>query len=262
MNKADLLTPTILLNFKHRDIETLIEERSWKSLSTYDTIGAVYDFVRNEIKFGYNRTDGLSAVEVLNDGYGQCNTKGTLLMALLRALSVPCRIRGLTIHKYLQRGVMPEFIFSIVPDNILHSWVEIFYDDQWITLEGFILDEAYLSPLQDVFEPSGNKYCGYGIGTRNIKNPMVKWAGRDTYIQSTGINQDFGIYASPDELFSERRQDFSWWKSLLYERIIRHWMNYRVGKIRKGHRPAALPTDDYCAPTPDAIKNRLEASLK
>ncbi len=44
--------------------------------SEYDRIGAAYDFVRNEILFGYNRTDAIPATEVLADGYGQCNTKG------------------------------------------------------------------------------------------------------------------------------------------------------------------------------------------
>ena len=38
-------------------------------------IREVYSFVRNEIKFGYNKGDDIIASEVLKDGYGQCNTK-------------------------------------------------------------------------------------------------------------------------------------------------------------------------------------------
>ena len=52
------------------------------------------------------------------DGYGQCNTKGTLFIALLCAVGVPCRIRGFTIDKKLQSA----------PASILHSWLEVLFD--------------------------------------------------------------------------------------------------------------------------------------
>ena len=42
--------------------------------------------MRNDILFGYNSSDLLTAEEVLKDGYGQCNTKATLLMALFRGV--------------------------------------------------------------------------------------------------------------------------------------------------------------------------------
>jgi hypothetical protein len=49
-----LLAPTKLLDFNAAPIAHLIESRSWRDLSEYDRIGAAYDFVRNEIAFGYN----------------------------------------------------------------------------------------------------------------------------------------------------------------------------------------------------------------
>ena len=106
-----LVAATPILNFDHPSIARLVEDKGWKTLSPYDRIGAVYDFVRNEIAFGYNRADNISAAEVLADGFGQCNTKGTLLMALLRAVGVRCRLHGFTIHKELQRGVVPELVY-------------------------------------------------------------------------------------------------------------------------------------------------------
>lgn len=76
-----LLAVTPLLDIRHLDIEALVARRGWRTLSPYDRIGAVYDFVRNEIGFGYNKGDELPASTVLADGIGQCNTKSTLLMA-------------------------------------------------------------------------------------------------------------------------------------------------------------------------------------
>ena len=104
MNPADPhLAKTRLLDFDATSIAKLIEERGWADLPSDDRIGAIYDFVRNEITFGYNRADDIPASEVLADGHGQCNTKGTLLMALLRGVGVRCRLHGFTIHKALQR---------------------------------------------------------------------------------------------------------------------------------------------------------------
>ncbi|MGB0499059.1 MAG: transglutaminase-like domain-containing protein, partial [Rubricella sp.] len=101
INKTHLLDATPLLDFPSDGIARLIEDRGWLRLSEHDRIGAAYDFVRNEILFGYNRADDIPASEVLADGYGQCNTKGTLLMALLRGLGLPCRLHGFSIHKAL-----------------------------------------------------------------------------------------------------------------------------------------------------------------
>ena len=117
----------------------------------HDRIGAIYDFVRNEIDFGYNRADDIPASEVLEDRYGQCNTKGTLLMALLRAVGVRCRLHGFTFHKALQRGVVPGLIYPIAPAEILHSWIEVETEAGWVDLEGFILDTSFLLALQRSF---------------------------------------------------------------------------------------------------------------
>lgn len=43
-----------------------------------------------------------SAEQLLIDGYGQCNTKATLLMALLRDVNIPCLIHGFEVSKDFQ----------------------------------------------------------------------------------------------------------------------------------------------------------------
>jgi hypothetical protein len=239
--KDEHTAATQLLDYHADRFQELIERRAWLSLSEAERIGAVYDFVRNEIAFGYNRADDLPASEVLQDGYGQCNTKATLLMALFRAVGIPCRLHGFTIHRSLQRGVVPELVYPIAPENILHSWVEIFYDGRWINLEGFILDDAYLSRLQDAFRGQTNSLCGYGVGTENLRSPGVQWSGESTYIQRTGINRDLGIFDDPDAFYLIHRQELPAWKNALYRYLIRHWMNRRVTRIRDGNlQPVAM----------------------
>lgn len=90
--EANLLLETPMLDYLHPSIQTLIQSRGWKKLPPFECICAIYDFIRDEILFGYNTDDSIPASKVLSDGYGQCNTKGTLFMALLRAcgISVAC----------------------------------------------------------------------------------------------------------------------------------------------------------------------------
>ncbi|WP_313618053.1 transglutaminase family protein [Agrobacterium sp.] len=231
------LAETALLNFGSGSIQWLVKTRGWSDLSLYARIGAAYDFVRNEINFGYNSADDIPASEVLADGYGQCNTKATLLMALLRALNIPCRLHGFTIHKGLQRGIVPELVYGIAPENILHSWVEVYHQGNWVELEGFILDAAFLKTLQGKFAGQGSPLCGYGAETDCLEAPDVEWNGRSTYIQKTGINADLGLFDSPDAFYRQHRQAITGLKGLLYRSVIRHWMNARVAKIRGGQIP-------------------------
>ncbi|WP_334061193.1 transglutaminase-like domain-containing protein [Limimaricola cinnabarinus] len=221
-----------MLDFEVPAIAALIEERGWASLPQADRIGAIYDFVRDDIPFGYNRADDISASSVLRDGYGQCNTKATLLMALLREVGVSCRLHGFMIHKALQRGVVPEAVYPWAPAEIFHSWVEVELNDNWLNLEGFILDSLYLRVIQAAF-PDRDSLCGYGVGTDRLDAPWVGWTSEDTYIQKTGIAGDLGTFASPDDFFKNREQAIG----RLKKRLYRHGMNARVRKIRNGSAP-------------------------
>lgn len=99
----EYLKETQMLDYSHPNIQKLIYDKQWKQMIEFNRIQAIYNYVRDEILFGYNSDDYIPASKVLADGYGQCNTKGTLFMALLRACDIPCRIHGFTINKKLQK---------------------------------------------------------------------------------------------------------------------------------------------------------------
>ena len=241
------LSATPLLDYETPPIQALIRDRGWAKLRPNEKIGVAYEFVRNEILFGYNSDDALPASAVLADGYGQCNTKGTLLMALLRGLGIPCRFHGFTIDKGLQRGIVPELVYPITPKSIIHSWVEVLVDEKWLNLEGFILDQDVLSSLQKHF-PERASLCAYGAGTDCLQKPEVEWNGTSTYIQRTGINHDFGVFENPDEFYKHHRQLIGL-KGLLYRFLIRHWMNRRVANIRQGKVPTIPGGERSLIPT-------------
>jgi len=227
------LITTAMLDFNHPKIQSLIEQRNWRALTEYEVIGEIYNYVRDEISFGYNADDRISASQVLTDGYGQCNTKGTLLIALLRAVGVKTRFHGFTIFNELQRGAIPNYLFAIAPKRIIHSWVEVFYNGRWINLEGYILDKPYLNQVQRHFADKKSEFSGYAIATKCLKNPGVDWKGEDTYIQNEGIADDFGVYEQPDDFYASHGSNLSGIKKVVFRYLLRHLMNFNVNKIRE-----------------------------
>ncbi len=230
MNKY--LAETKMLNFSNPAIQKLIEERQWRNLEESKRIKAIYNYVRDEILFGYNTNDNIPASKVLADGYGQCNTKGTLFMALLRGCNIPCRIHGFTIDKKLQKGAMTGLVYVLAPKNVFHSWVEVYLDGVWYELEAFILDKPYLTRLQILNPNCTGAFCGYGVAVPDFRHPIIDFDRNNTYIQSEGINQDFGVYDNPDELLKEHHQEISPLKAFVYRNFGRHLMNANVQKIR------------------------------
>ena len=202
-------------------------------LDTYDRIGRVYHYVRDEIAFGYNRTDDIPASEVLANGYGQCNTKGNLLVALLRGCEVLARFHGFTVHKPLQKGAIPAWLYTLSPLKLLHSWVEVLWEDAWVPLEGFIIDSQYLCALQERYPGTGS-FCGYGVATDNLASPGTDWCGKPTYIQSTGIADDLGVFDHPDEFYAACGTNLKGLKRMLYEHVLRHAINRTVAHVREG----------------------------
>ena len=232
---ANLLQKTAMLDYDDSAIQSLIKERGWTSLEDEEKASRIYDFVKDEILFGYNVGDDVKASRVLSDGYGQCNTKGTLFMALLRAVGIPCRIHGFTIDKILQKGAMTGIVYKAAPKEIFHSFVEAYVGGRWFELEGFILDDKYLSSLQKTFSPSTDgSFVGYGVATKDFLNPPVYFCGCNTYIQKEGIVKDFGVYDDPDTLLLHHGQEMGAVKSFVYKVFGRKLMNRNVRRVRNG----------------------------
>jgi hypothetical protein len=233
MDFKKYLKRTDILDFDNPSTKTLVKEKGWDSMAETDKVKSIYNYVKDDVKFGYNKDDSISASEVLRDGYGQCNTKANLFMALLRAVDIPNRMHGFTIHKALQKGAISGIWYKLSPKSILHSWVEVYINGEWFNLEGLILDKAYLTALQKKFPDCKTTFCGYGVYTDSFQEPDVEWNMNDTYIQKKGINQDFGLFDTPDDFYYQHQQKLNPFKKWVYKNYVRHLMNKNVDRIRK-----------------------------
>ena len=94
------------------------------------------------------------------------------------------------------------------------------------------MDQKYLSSLQKIFAGCTGYFCGYGVGVSDFQHPIIDFDRNNTYIQSEGITQNFGVYDSPDELLKNHHQEISAIKAFAYRHLGRHLMNCKVNKIR------------------------------
>lgn len=245
------LKPTALLDFDHPSIQRLIARRGWRELEPAEAIPRVYDFCRNELRFGYNPgSDGMAASAVLGDGFGQCNTKATLLMALLRSLRIPCRLHAVMVDIRLQKGALGKTAYAFAPAEVLHTWTEVWWEDRWVALEGVILDDLFLARIQALFESHEGPFMGYAVGTTNLQHPAVKWCGTDTWIQSTAVTREVGVYDDPDACYAEHGTNLRGARRLLYRAVLCRLMNRNIERIRAGRLSAPRVSQMGVLPRP------------
>lgn len=223
---------TKILDFESKAISDLIDQKGWRNLDQKNKIAKIYDYVQNDVQFGYNKSDGIKASDILADGLGQCNTKSTLFIALLRAVGVPCRFHGFAIHKRLQKGLINGLAYFIAPNEIIHSWVEVYFNEKWYSMEGLILDAGYLKGLKSKFRDVKGAFCGFGVDVKDFNNLQTKWNECDTFIQSEGIAKDYGIFDSPDDFYNKHGANLKGIKKIIYQGLVSKIMNNNVKEIR------------------------------
>ena len=63
--KDKYLRETRMVDFSNPAIQKLIQNMKWKEMGEFERIKAIYNYVRDDVLFGYNIDDGISASKVL-----------------------------------------------------------------------------------------------------------------------------------------------------------------------------------------------------
>ena len=124
--------PLLLSDFDHPSIIAKSKELTEGKATRCEQVEAIFSFMRDGIKFGFPSTwDELRASQVLELGYGYCNTMATLFLALCKAADIPAKIHCGLIDIQIMRGVFPGFAFPFLPRAGGHSWLDVEIDGEW-----------------------------------------------------------------------------------------------------------------------------------
>jgi hypothetical protein len=143
--------------------------------SPTDCAVRLHDFVRDQISFGFaGAFYDQSASEVLASGRGFCNTKGTLLVALLRAAGIAARQRFVDIRA--------DILWPLVEPGttyVDHSYTEVLLEGAWRRTDSYIVDQALFERAQDALRKSGRR-IGFAVHAAG----QSTWDGqRDSFSQ-------------------------------------------------------------------------------
>jgi hypothetical protein len=221
----EYLKKTTLLNFTHSRLVDLVERRGWLNLPKQQQVSELFDYVKNEIVFGYNKVCNVPASRVLLDGYGCGNSKSILLMALLRICDIPCRFHAVTIDKKLHKSVTSRIAYYFIPRNVVASWVEIYFESNWVKLEGYIFDHIYLKCIQQRIENVEGSCFDSSIVSQ----------GTQPYRRIKSINHDYGIFDCPDNFYQQYTVNLTMLKVWLFKHLVRNQTNNKLSQIRRGY---------------------------
>ena len=154
-------------------------------------------------------------------------------MALLLAMDIPCRFHEFTVDKIILRGILKGTGYSLAPKQLYHGWVEVQFRRSWIQLEGHIIDKYYLLKLQSKFQNYMGSFYAFGLAVLNFKNPPINWEETHTYVQKRAIEEDFGIFNSPDEFFQKHPEASKFSKKFSYRHFIQPNLNKHIKAIRE-----------------------------
>lgn len=200
------LRATRLLDYTHPSV-VAFRDRALKGVrgDARTRARALYDAV-TKLPLGYSRNDDIAASEVLRDGYGQCNTKAVLLMALARGAGIPSRLHAYRLTKELQRVRHKAWLVFFMPRTTLFLWPELFIDGKW-------------RPLEEIVHTKRREWdsCPFD-GARYTLEP----------VPVNAVEEDHGTWESPDAYFENHKPTVTGWRQLGFALIGRRAMNARL----------------------------------
>jgi transglutaminase-like putative cysteine protease len=135
---------------------------------------ALHDYVRDNIKFGFNRYFDLSKPNnTLELGIGHCNAKGELMVALFQEAGLEAHHHFVVLPKDIIMGVIPPGLRWLIPAEISHCYTEVKIEGAWCNIDSYILDGPLLRAARAKLS-EGDRTFGYGTHTHSTNH----WDGR------------------------------------------------------------------------------------
>ncbi len=181
--------------------EGLTEGPHERAVSERDKLARLFAFVRDDILFGFPPGgDLMRASETLALGYGQCNTKATLLLALCKACAIPARIHFALIDKRIQRGFFVGPGYRLLPPELSHGWIEVRIDGRWRRIDSFINDLALYRAARRELARRGWQ-TGFSLALGGGETSPELNLDHEVFQQMAAVTGDHGTWDDPGEYY-------------------------------------------------------------
>lgn len=175
---------------------------------------AIYRFVKRLTLYKPFKLRCRTAREVLEAGGGDADDKATVLVALLRAVGIPARLRYVELDGPMLRGLVATMTRAARP--LAEVWL-----GRWVRTDTYIFDAVYMAAARQRLKDLGWP-CGYGI---HVAGHSL-WSGNeDAFVGGHATEDDpmvlreLGLVSDPLELARSKA-----WRSR-YRPLARvlHW---------------------------------------
>lgn len=215
-----------------------VRKKAQELIASYKTreakVQAIAHYVRDGILFGFPKEgDFVKASTTISYGFGQCNTKGTLFLALCKAAGIPARIHFSLIRKDIQRGLFTGIAYWMMPDEISHSWIEVQLNGRWKKIDSYINDTALCKAGMKKLEEKGWE-TGFSISTTKKTRDASHGRTKNSFVQMGAVTTDHGTYSDPGDYYQSPlyRNRPNAVKLFLY-RLLIGTINKRIQNLRR-----------------------------
>lgn len=225
------MAPTRLLDLG--DPKLRIQSLRITQLATTDVQKAVlvHDYVK-AMPFGcVAGFDHIPAAAVLKAGRGDCHTKGTLFVAMLRSVGLPARLRFVTLPSTFLKGII-----EVPHGTITHAIGEVYLDGRWLQTDTYVADSLLEARAMELLKDQDGK-AGYGIhalGSHFWGGHQAAHAQFHASDPASLPMRDWGVAHDPEHFYNDKaHEDLQrGWLSRVKWMLAAAMVNRRVEHIR------------------------------
>ncbi|SEW35823.1 Transglutaminase-like superfamily protein [Aliiroseovarius sediminilitoris] len=222
-----------LADYDHPAISELAARLTRSETTPRRKLDRIFHYVRDEIRFGFPMNgDFVKASETIQLGYGQCNTKATLLLALCKAAGIQARIHFSLITKDIQKGFFTGLAYWLMPNEISHSWIEVEIEGQWRRIDTFINDKSLFDAAKAKIKRLGWS-VGYSVALEDGEASADLNLDHAAYQQMAAVTDDHGAWDDPSDYYeSEKYRNRPDGVRMWFYRHLIGGINRRVEAVR------------------------------
>ncbi|MEL6694161.1 MAG: transglutaminase family protein [Pseudomonadota bacterium] len=222
-----------LADYEHREVQRIAKKLTDGLQTPREKLERLFHYVRDDITFGFPpEGDFVAASETIRRGYGQYNTKATLLLALCKACGIPARIHFSLIKKDIQKGFFTGLAYWLMPNEISHSWIEVEVEGKWRRTDTFINNIVLFNAAKDELKRRGWT-SGLSLALSNGDVSPDLNLDEEAFQQMAAVTNDHGAWDDPADFYaSDRYRNRPDFLRLLAYRALIGSVNARVKTLR------------------------------